>query len=92
MFRIRPSSKIAAQCTKPVIAGKGPLSERVRGPFPFKRLQVGQSFFMRYDEATPHEFWQVKEQIRRYNKQYAVFFYAIKHKDEPKRLEIARLV
>jgi hypothetical protein len=92
MYIVSQSSKLAlsAKLTKP-IKNTEPLPSRIGSEFPFKALAVGQSFYLKYDENISYKFSLVKERINRYNKLYAVYFMAIKHKDEPKRLEIARL-
>jgi hypothetical protein len=60
--------------------------------FPFAQMNVGEAFFMRYDECSKYDLKLAKERVARYNRQYAVKFAIIEHNDEHgKRREIARI-
>lgn len=91
MFIVKTSSERALKMKAPKLKNETPLPSRIGSEFPFKALGVGQSFFMQRKECSPYLFSLVKERINRYNKLYAVHFVAIKHNDEPKRLEVARI-
>ncbi len=69
-----------------------PMPERSLGKeFPFHGMQVGDAFYLRFDETSPYIRSLAKERLKRYNRSYRVYYVAIKHEDEPKRLEVARI-
>ena len=91
MYLVKESSERAKKIFAPIVKNTTPLPKTIGSEFPFAAMAVGQSFFMQFKENTPYQFSLVKERIWRYNKKYAVYFVALKHNDEPKRLEVARI-
>lgn len=91
-YQIKPMSQRMAKIFVPDVDQSKPMPARSLGnEFPFHGMQVGEAFNMRFDESSPYYRSLAKERLKRYNRSYRVFFVAIKHDDEPKRLEVARI-
>ena len=92
-FILRPSSERSKITIvyKHKIKGKREMSSRLDEMFPFSKMQVGQSFYLRYDECPIQFFPKAKYLVARLNRYFNVYFLTIEHKDEPHRIEVARL-
>jgi rhamnose utilization protein RhaD (predicted bifunctional aldolase and dehydrogenase) len=92
-YQLKPHSARAANIFVPDVDLSKPMPIRSLGAaYPFHAMQPGQSFFLRFDETSQYIRTLAKETLKRYNRSYRMYFVAIKHEDEPKRLEIARIV
>ncbi len=90
-YALKPHSKRANNVFVPDIKNTKPFKHKLNDQFPFQAMKVGESFFMINSETTHYERSIAKERVSRYNRCFAVYFVTLKHEDEPKRLEIARI-
>jgi hypothetical protein len=93
-YKIHTMSERAKRIFIPIIKNKKPFpqTQRIARDFPFFTLLPGQSFFVVFKETLPYDRVLVKERMQRYNRFYDRYFVALLHRDEPKRIEIARIV
>ncbi len=91
-YQIKPMSDRMKRIFVPDVDQSKPMPERSLGKeFPFHGMKVGEAFVMLFNETTPYLRTLAKERLKRYNRSYRMYFVSIKHEDEPKRLEIARI-
>jgi hypothetical protein len=60
----------------------------IETPFPFKAMNIGQSFFLFKNDLSYYLDYLVKKRVRDYNRRYKTEFAIIKHSD---KLEIVRI-
>lgn len=79
MFTIRPSTTPAHKMFfDPKKLGKKPFNGN--SPFPFRKMNVGQSFFIPEIDLKPRIKLRVREDVYRYNRNYDRVFRLIKRK------------
>lgn len=74
------------------IVGTDPLSSaHINAKFPFRRMNVGESFMMYREECTAKEIAQMRKAVIWFNNKYRCYFGVYKHRYHPEALEVVRL-
>lgn len=93
MYRLQDCTSQGKKLVDAYLVRKGKadrpaLRTGVKTPFPFKAMEIGQSFFMFKNETDYYHDYLVKKRIRDYNRRYNTEFKMVKHED---KLEIVRV-